>query len=74
MLTVAATWTAVVLGLGVLLMMAVGPAVAELDGRLAERRHHGPARGRSRSVVGEWRIRPVLLGKSAIHPKPGRAA
>jgi hypothetical protein len=33
------TWTGAVLGLSLLLIMALGPAIVEIDARLYERRH-----------------------------------
>lgn len=65
MLTLAVTWTAVVLGIGVMLIMAVGPAVAELDGWLAERRRSRvPAIRRLVAVSGT--PKPAIRGLVAV--------
>jgi len=42
-------WVGLVLAFGLLLMMAVGPAVVELDAWLYERKHRRQAEARSRT-------------------------
>jgi hypothetical protein len=52
------TWVGLVLGIGLLLMMALGPVIVELDGYLAKRRR-ARARAEAEAKVAEARSAAV---------------
>lgn len=69
MLAIAATWTAVVLGLGIMLIMAVGPALSGLDGWFAERRTARSVRSAARRAAStSSHVRPAAPARLDLVP------